>query len=72
MVISYSIQTFDPRQFSEAIFSPNARFQVIRACNEEKHIARLLEGIAQQFLKEAEIILVDSGSTDRTLEIASQ
>jgi len=45
---------------------------VIRACNEEKHIARLLEGIAQQFLKEAEIILVDSGSTDRTLEIASQ
>jgi glycosyltransferase involved in cell wall biosynthesis len=45
---------------------------VIRACNEEKHITSLLEGIAQQFLKEAEIILVDSGSTDRTLEIASQ
>lgn len=44
---------------------------VIRACNEEKHIARLLEGIAQQSLKDLEIILVDSGSTDRTLEVAS-
>jgi rhamnosyltransferase len=45
---------------------------VIRACNEEKHIARLLEGIGQQSLKDREIILVDSGSTDRTLEIASR
>jgi rhamnosyltransferase len=45
---------------------------VIRACNEEKHISRLLEGIALQSLKDVEIILVDSGSTDRTLEIASQ
>jgi glycosyltransferase involved in cell wall biosynthesis len=44
---------------------------VIRACNEEKHIAQLLEGIARQSLKDREIILVDSGSTDRTLEIAS-
>jgi glycosyltransferase involved in cell wall biosynthesis len=45
---------------------------VIRACNEEKHIAQLLEGIARQSVKDVEIILVDSGSTDRTLEIASQ
>ncbi len=45
---------------------------VIRACNEEKHIAQLLEGIAQQALEEVEIILVDSGSTDRTLDIASR
>lgn len=44
---------------------------VIRACNEEKHISQLLEGIAQQTQKDLEIILVDSGSTDRTLEIAS-
>ena len=44
---------------------------VIRLFNEEKHIARLLEGIAQQSEKDVEIILVDSGSTDRTLEIAS-
>ena len=45
---------------------------VIRACNEEKHIAQLLEGIARQSHKDVELILVDSGSTDRTLEIASQ
>ena len=43
---------------------------VIRAYNEERHIGRLLEGIAQQTLDETEIILVDSGSTDSTLEIA--
>jgi rhamnosyltransferase len=45
---------------------------VIRACNEEKHIAQLLEGICQQSLKDHEIILVDSGSTDHTLDIASR
>lgn len=43
---------------------------VIRAYNEEKHIARLLEGLRQQTLKDAEIILVDSGSTDQTVSIA--
>ena len=43
---------------------------VIRAYNEEKHIGRLLEGIKQQTLAEAEIILVDSGSTDSTASIA--
>ena len=45
---------------------------VIRARNEEKHIARLLEGIARQSETDAEVILVDSGSTDRTLEIAAR
>jgi len=44
---------------------------IIRARNEERHLARLLEGIAQQSEKDVEVILVDSGSTDRTLEIAS-
>ena len=43
---------------------------VIRAYNEEKHIGRLLEGIRQQTLKDVEIILVDSGSTDSTISIA--
>ena len=43
---------------------------VIRAYNEEKHIGRLLEGIKQQTLKDVEIILVDSGSTDATVPIA--
>ncbi len=45
---------------------------VIRACNEEKHIAQLLEGITHQSMQDREVILVDSGSTDRTLEIAAQ
>jgi rhamnosyltransferase len=43
---------------------------IIRAFNEEKHIGRLLEGIRRQTLKDVEIILVDSGSTDSTVEIA--
>jgi glycosyltransferase involved in cell wall biosynthesis len=43
---------------------------VIRAYNEEKHIRRLLEGIRQQTLKDVEIILVDSGSTDGTVSVA--
>ena len=43
---------------------------VIRANNEEAHIRRLLQGIAGQTLPEIEIILVDSGSTDRTVEFA--
>jgi rhamnosyltransferase len=43
---------------------------IIRAYNEDKHIARLLEGIKQQTVKDVEIILVDSGSTDSTVAIA--
>jgi rhamnosyltransferase len=42
---------------------------VIRAYNEEKHIRRLLEGIRQQTIKDVEIVLVDSGSTDGTVRI---
>lgn len=44
---------------------------VIRCHNEEKHIGRLLTGILEQTVKEVEIIVVDSGSTDATLSIAS-
>jgi len=43
---------------------------VIRAYNEEKHIGRLLEGIKHQTVNDVELILVDSGSTDSTVEIA--
>jgi len=43
---------------------------VIRAYNEEQHIGRLLEGIRQQTIRDVEIILVDSGSTDGTVSVA--
>jgi glycosyltransferase involved in cell wall biosynthesis len=43
---------------------------VIRAYNEAQHLPRLLEGIRQQTIKDVEIILVDSGSTDDTVAIA--
>ncbi len=45
---------------------------IIRSYNEEKHIERLLIGIKQQKIKFHEIILVDSGSTDRTVQIAKK
>lgn len=43
---------------------------IIRAYNEARHLPRLLEGIRQQTRSDVEIILVDSGSTDGTVEIA--
>ncbi|SEM29763.1 Glycosyl transferase family 2 [Syntrophus gentianae] len=45
---------------------------VIRCCNEEEHIGRLLSGILQQTVRNVEIIVVDSGSTDATLSIAER
>lgn len=42
---------------------------VIRCYNEEKHIGKLLHGVMQQTIKDIEIIVVDSGSTDNTLSI---
>ncbi len=43
---------------------------VIRAYNEARHLPRLLEGLAHQTVKDMEVILVDSGSTDSTVSIA--
>jgi len=43
---------------------------VIRAYNEARHLPRLLEGVRQQTVKDVEVILVDSGSTDDTVSIA--
>ena len=43
---------------------------IIRAYNEFIHLPRLLEGIQHQTIKDVEIILVDSGSTDSTVSIA--
>ena len=43
---------------------------VIRCLNEEAHIGRLLTGILRQTTPPEQIVVVDSGSTDATLEIA--
>ena len=43
---------------------------IIRAYNEASHLPRLLEGISHQTVKDVEVILVDSGSTDATASIA--
>lgn len=45
---------------------------VIRAYNEEKHLERLLTGIQQQTLRDVEVLLVDSGSTDGTIATAAR
>jgi glycosyltransferase involved in cell wall biosynthesis len=43
---------------------------VIRAYNEAQHLDRLFQGIKSQTLKDVDVILVDSGSTDSTVSIA--
>ena len=43
---------------------------VVRCFNEERMIGRLLRGIEAQTRKPDQIVIVDSGSTDRTVEIA--
>jgi rhamnosyltransferase len=45
---------------------------IIRAYNEARHIGRLLDGLAQQTLRNQQIVLVDSGSTDGTGRIARE
>ncbi|MCG8430058.1 MAG: MBL fold metallo-hydrolase, partial [Candidatus Omnitrophica bacterium] len=47
---------------------------VIRTLNESRHLEALLQSIAEQRLDglSHEVIIVDSGSTDRTLEIAER
>jgi glycosyltransferase involved in cell wall biosynthesis len=44
---------------------------VIRAYNEGQHISHLLTGIEKQSQKDVEIIVIDSGSTDETVDIAA-
>ena len=45
---------------------------IIRACNEGRHIGKLLKGISSQSEDSYEVILVDSGSTDNTVEVAKE
>jgi glycosyltransferase involved in cell wall biosynthesis len=43
---------------------------IIRCYNEAEHIGKLLHGISEQSMQDHEVVLVDSGSTDGTVEIA--
>ena len=45
---------------------------IIRTYNEEKYLEDLLERISNQYYKDYEVILVDSGSKDNTLNIAKK
>lgn len=45
---------------------------VVRCYNEREYIGRLLHGIEQQTWADVEVILVDSGSTDGTLDVAAE
>ena len=45
---------------------------IIRCYNEREHIGRLLYGVYEQTVEDIEVLLVDSGSTDGTLEVARQ
>lgn len=51
--------------------SPRASI-VVRCYNEAEHIGKLLHGLDQQTLDDFEVVLVDSGSTDGTIEIAEE
>jgi len=45
---------------------------IIRAFNEEKHLPALLKALTAQNYRDFEVVIVDSGSFDRTQEIAQQ
>ena len=54
-----------------AVNSPPSTALIVRCFNEEAHIGRLLEGAMSQTRPPDEVIVVDSGSTDATLSIAT-
>ena len=45
---------------------------IIPSYNEEQDIGECLESLKKQSFKDFEIILVDDGSTDKTIEIAEK
>jgi len=51
--------------------SPQASI-VIRCYNEAEHIGKLLHGLSEQSMQDFEIVLVDSGSTDGTIDTAEE
>lgn len=56
---------------SDKVFSPDCPFSVIIiTLNEEKNIGNLLDDLVAQTYKNFEVLVVDSNSEDRTVEIA--
>lgn len=51
--------------------SPRASI-IVRCYNEADHIGKLFHGLGAQSIQDFEIVLVDSGSTDGTVEIAQE
>jgi len=45
---------------------------IVRCYNEQDHIERLLTGVFEQSITDLDVVVVDSGSTDRTVSIASE
>lgn len=56
---------------SSAVFRKSCSV-VIRCHNEERHVGRLLDGVLRQSVDDIEIVVVDSGSTDGTLEVVAR
>ncbi len=45
---------------------------IVRARNEAKHLPRLIHGLSQQTLQPDGVVLVDSGSSDATVKLATE
>lgn len=45
---------------------------IVRCFNEERHIGNLLEQVYRQTIRDPQVVVVDSGSTDSTLDIVAR